>query len=411
MQIYLSNSGQEPIYAQITRQIKQQILSGALRPGDALPSIRLLAKELRISVITTKRAYEDLERDGFILTQQGRGSFVAEQNPALLREEHLKKVEDCLQGAVDAARLGGIGYDEVAETLRLLWEGGPRAASTAALRGITKQYKDFTLGPVDMTVPAGSIVGLIGENGAGKTTLLKILCGVNRADDGTVDLLGGSPADAATRAKIGVVFEDAFFYGSFTAAQVARSLAGMYGARWNADSFSAYLRRFGLDAGKKLKEYSRGMRLKLSLAAALAHAPELLVLDEATAGLDPVVRGELLDLFLEFIQDERHSIVMSSHITADLEQIADSIAYLHNGQLLFQENKDDLLQEYGVLHCGEDVLTSLPAGLVVFTRRGAYGCESLVRERRTVQELLPEAVCDAARLDDIMRFYSGRDAQ
>ena len=107
MQIYLSNSGQEPIYAQITRQIKQQILSGALRPGDALPSIRLLARELRISVITTKRAYEDLERDGFILTQQGRGSFVAEQNPALLREEHLKKVEDCLQGAVDAARLGG----------------------------------------------------------------------------------------------------------------------------------------------------------------------------------------------------------------------------------------------------------------------------------------------------------------
>lgn len=205
------------------------------------------------------------------------------------------------------------------------------AASTAALRGITKQYKNFTLGPVDMTVPAGSIVGLIGENGAGKTTLLKILCGVNRADDGTVDLLGGSPADAATRAKIGVVFEDAFFYGSFNAAQVARSLAGMYGARWNADSFSAYLRRFGLDAGKKLKEYSRGMRLKLSLAAALAHDPELLVLDEATAGLDPVVRGELLDLFLEFIQDERHSIVMSSHITADLEQIADSIAYLHNG--------------------------------------------------------------------------------
>ena len=148
-----------------------------------------------------------------------------------------------------------------------------------------------------------------------------------------------------------------------------------------------------------------------TLQTVLQGSFDLLVLDEATAGLDPVVRGELLDLFLEFIQDERHSIVMSSHITADLEQIADSIAYLHNGQLLFQENKDDLLQEYGVLHCGEDVLTSLPAGLVVFTRRGAYGCESLVRERRTVQELLPEAVCDAARLDDIMRFYSGRDAQ
>ena len=285
------------------------------------------------------------------------------------------------------------------------------AANAAALRGITKQYKSFTLGPIDLSVPAGSIVGLIGENGAGKTTLLKILCGVNRADNGTVALLDGAPTDPAVRARLGIVLEDAFFYESFTAAQVGRSLAGVFGARWRNEAFAAYLRRFGLDAGKKLKEYSRGMRLKLSLAAALAHDPELLVLDEATAGLDPVVRGELMDLFLEFIQDERHSIVMSSHITADLEQIADSIAYLHNGQLLFQENKDDLLQEYGVLHCGEDVLTSLPAGLVVFTRRGAYGCESLVRERRTVQELLPEAVCDAARLDDIMRFYSGRDAQ
>lgn len=123
MDIIVSNMDSTPIYEQITRQIKAKILGGELQPGEALPSMRLLAKELRISVITTKRAYEDLERDGFILTQPGRGSFVAEQNPALLREEHLKKVEDCLQGAVDAARLGGIGYDEVAETLRLLWEG------------------------------------------------------------------------------------------------------------------------------------------------------------------------------------------------------------------------------------------------------------------------------------------------
>ena len=123
MEIYLSNAGQEPIYAQITRQIKEQILSGQLHAGDALPSIRLLAKELRISVITTKRAYEDLESAGFIITQPGRGSFVAAQNPALVREEHLKKVENSLQGAVEAARLGGIGYEEVCEMLRLLWEG------------------------------------------------------------------------------------------------------------------------------------------------------------------------------------------------------------------------------------------------------------------------------------------------
>lgn len=285
------------------------------------------------------------------------------------------------------------------------------AANAAAFCGITKQYKDFTLGPVTMTVTAGSIVGLVGENGAGKTTLLKLLCGVNRADGGRIELLGGSPADAAVRARLGVVFEDAFFYESFTAAQVDRSMAGVYGAQWSADAFAGYLRRFGLDTGKKLKEYSRGMRLKLSLAAALAHDPELLVLDEATAGLDPVVRGELLDLFLEFIQDERHSVLMSSHITADLEQVADSIAYLHHGQLLFHENKDELLQRYGVLRCGEEALASLPAGLVVYTKRGAFGCESLVNDRAAVREFLPGAVCDAANLDDIMRFYSGRDAQ
>ena len=123
MEIYLSNSSGVPIYAQITGQIRAKIFAGELREGDALPSIRLLAKELRISVITTKRAYEDLESAGFIFTQPGRGSFVAAQNPALVREEHLKKVETCLQGAVDAARLGGIGYEEVCETLRLLWEG------------------------------------------------------------------------------------------------------------------------------------------------------------------------------------------------------------------------------------------------------------------------------------------------
>ena len=285
------------------------------------------------------------------------------------------------------------------------------AANAAALRGITKHYKNFTLGPVDLTVPTGSIVGLIGENGAGKTTLLKLLCGVNRADGGTAELLGGSPADAATRAKLGVVFEDAFFYESLNAAQVGRSMAGLFGARWNGEAFHGYLRRFGLDAGKKLKEYSRGMRLKLNLAAALAHSPELLVLDEATAGLDPVVRGELLDLFLEFIQDEGHSILMSSHITADLEQAADSIAYLHRGRLLFHENKDDLMQEYGILRCGEADLHRLAGSCVIHTRRTEFGCESIVKGRANLAAALPGAVMDPAKIDDIMRFYSGRDAQ
>ncbi len=285
------------------------------------------------------------------------------------------------------------------------------AAMAAALRGIEKHYPDFTLGPLDLDIPAGSIVGLVGENGAGKTTALKILCGVNAADAGQAELLGAAPAGPKARTELGVVFEDAYFYESMTARQVGKSLAGVFGQRWDAALYARLLGRFGLKQDQKIKEYSRGMRMKLGLASALAHHPRLLVLDEATSGLDPVVRGELLDLFLEFIQDEEHSILMSSHITADLEQVADSIAYLHKGKLLFQENKDDLLQSYGLLRCSAADLERVDPSLRVFTRRSAYGCETLVRQRSAAAAQLPGAVCDAAGIDDIMRFYSGRDAQ
>lgn len=285
------------------------------------------------------------------------------------------------------------------------------ANEAAILHGVQKQYKDFTLGPVDLTVPAGTIVGLVGENGAGKTTTLKLLCGVNPADDGEITLLGSKPSDPAVRARLGVVFEDAYFYSGLNAERIGKSMAGIFGSRWDAAAYANLLQRFGLDARKKISEYSRGMRMKLSLATALAHNPDLLVLDEATAGLDPVVRSEMLDLFLEFIQDEQHSILMSSHITSDLEQVADSIAYLHHGQLLFHEDKDTLLQEYGLLRCSRAQLEKLPAGCVVYTRENAFGCESLVKGRSAVQQLLPGTVCDPASIDDIMRFYSGRDAQ
>lgn len=283
--------------------------------------------------------------------------------------------------------------------------------NAAELHGVQKVYKDFKLGPLDLTVPAGTIVGLVGENGAGKTTTLKILTGVNPPDGGRAELLGGLPKDPEVRARLGVVFEEAYFYEGMNAAHIGRSMAGIFGARWDAGAFSGYLKRFGLEPDKKIKEYSRGMRMKLSLATALAHAPEMLVLDEPTAGLDPVVRGEILDLFLEFIQDEHHTILMSSHITSDLEQIADSIAYLHHGQLLFHEDKDALMQEYGLLRCSEADLHRLPDGMAVFTRRSTFGCETLVKGREAVLRLLPGTVCDHAGIDDIMRFYSGRDGQ
>ena len=281
----------------------------------------------------------------------------------------------------------------------------------AALCGVTKVYPRFTLGPIDLAVPAGTIVGLVGENGAGKTTALKILCGAVPATAGTASLLGGTPADAKARADLGVVFEDAYFYLTMTPAQIGKTLAGVYGGRWDGGCFAELLRRFELDPKQPMKEFSRGMRMKMSLASALAHRPRLLVLDEATAGLDPVVRGELLDLFMEFIQDEDHAILMSSHITADLEQVADSIAYLHKGRMLFQEDKDALHEQYGILRCPPAALAALDPAIIVHTRCSDYSAETLVSDRAAAARALPEAVCDKASIDDIMRFYSGRDAQ
>ena len=282
----------------------------------------------------------------------------------------------------------------------------------AALRGVTKKYRDFTLGPVGLEIPAGAIVGLIGENGAGKTTLLRLLCGVAVPDEGDVSLLGSSPADPQARARLGVVFEDSYFYHHLTATQIGKSLAGIFGASWDGALYEALLRRFSLPEGrskKLLKDYSRGMRMKLSLAGALAHHPSLLLLDEPTAGLDPVVRSEILDLFMEFMQDETHAILLSSHITDDLAQIADAVAYLHRGSLLFCENKDDLLASYGMLRCSQAEVESLPAACRIHTRRTAFGCETLVRNLDIVRDLLPQAVCDPATLDDIMRGYSAAD--
>ena len=278
------------------------------------------------------------------------------------------------------------------------------------IQGLCKHYKDFTLDHIDLTVPEGQIVGLIGENGAGKTTTLKALLGVIRPDGGAIRLLGGDPGDPAIRSQVGVVFEDSYFYGGLCARQIDRIMAGIH-ATWDSALFHGYCRRFDLEESKPVKDFSRGMRMKMSLATALAHRPKLLVMDEATSGLDPVVRGEMLDLFLEFIQDEGHGVLMSSHITADLERIADQIAYIHKGRLLFQQDKDLLLEDMAILRCSASEIDSLPKNLVVARRGGAYGSAALVRHPQNVRRLLPGAVLDRADIDEIMQFISGGDRQ
>lgn len=278
------------------------------------------------------------------------------------------------------------------------------------VHGLCKDYKDFSLKSVDLNVPTGSIVGFVGENGAGKTTTLKAILGAIRTDGGQVEVLGGSARDTAVRAQIGVVFEDAFFYETMTPVQVGKSLAGMQPG-FDKGHYAELLRRFDLPEKKVIKDMSRGMRMKLRLAAALAHRPKLLILDEATSGLDPVMRGEILDMLREYIQDDAHSVLISSHITSDLEKIADSIVYIQKGRVLFQMDKDRLLEEFGVVRCSADELGRLPAGLVVAKHKSAFAVEALVKDRREASHWLNGAVVDKASIEDIMQFYAGRDKE
>ena len=278
-------------------------------------------------------------------------------------------------------------------------------ANLIEVQGLCKDYGDFCLDHVDLTLPGGTILGLIGENGAGKTTTIKALLGLIHRDGGTVRVLGREVAaeDPACREDIGVVLDEASFHDPLKAPQVGKILSGVY-RNWDAALFDAYLDRFQLPRNKKIKEFSKGMKMKLSIAAALAHHPRLLVLDEATAGLDPVVRSELLDEFLSFIQDEDHAILLSSHITSDLEKAADYVTYLHRGKAVLQGAKDELLDAYGRLVCARADLAAVDPELLAGTRVGQFGCEALVTDRGAFRRRYPHLTVDPVTLEDIMVF-------
>ena len=269
------------------------------------------------------------------------------------------------------------------------------------IKGLVKEYRTFTLGPINLEVPGGSIMGLIGENGAGKTTLIKSMLGITNPDGGSVTLLGSDPDHA--KEDIGVVMDDCFFSEYLRVKDVNSVLSRVYKG-WDKGLFRDYLDKFGLAGTKNIRELSRGMRMKLSLAAALAHRPKLLLLDEATAGLDPVVRDEILDEFLAFVSDEEHGILISSHITSDLEKAADYIAYLHQGKILMCDEKDQLLESYGKLVCTKADLEQVERGYLVSTRKSQYSTEALIRHKNDFKRLYPRLTVEPITLDELMVF-------
>lgn len=276
------------------------------------------------------------------------------------------------------------------------------------IRNLSKRYGDFALECVSFDIPRGAIVGLIGENGAGKSTTINCLLGEVAPDGGEIRIFGRDLADESVRDRIGVVFDENHFPEIFTPAEIGRFMAGIY-SNWDADAYRSRLTNFGLPEDKKTGEFSRGMKVKLAFAVALSHNAEFLVLDEATSGLDPVVRDDILDALLEFVQDERHSVLVSSHITSDLEKIADYIAFLHRGKLVFCLPKDELADEYGVVHCGAADFERLEPEIVVAWRREEFQTRALVRNRVRAAELLPDAIVAPAELDEIMLFYAKGD--
>ena len=269
--------------------------------------------------------------------------------------------------------------------------------------GLRKEYDGFALEDVSFRVPGGAIMGLIGENGAGKTTTIKCLLNLVRRDAGTVTLLGMDDLEGEKEIKqdVGVVLDECFFHDSLRAKDVGVILAPVYRG-WDEELYRRYLKKYKLPEKKFIKEYSRGMKMKLSLAAALAHRPRLLILDEATAGLDPVVRDEILDEFQGFIEDEEHAILISSHITSDLEKAADYITYLHQGRVVLSQPKDELLDRYGRVGCSTGDLAAIEPGDLLRVRRGTFGCEGLTSDRDVFQKKYPGLTVDPASLEDIM---------
>ena len=243
------------------------------------------------------------------------------------------------------------------------------------LSHINKSFGDFAIRDLNLTVPSGTICGLVGENGAGKSTTIRLLMGVLRPDSGTASVLGAdvsSPEFRDVKEDVGVVLDEAYFPESLNAVQVGKIMAATY-RRWDQGLYDGYLKRFDLPQNKQFKDYSRGMRMKLAIAAALSHQPKLLVLDEATAGLDPIVRDEVLDIFNEFTREEDHSILISSHILSDLEKLCDYIAFIHKGDLLFCEEKDQLLEQYGIFEDSQENLDCLQPEAIVAREESRYG--------------------------------------
>jgi ABC-2 type transport system ATP-binding protein len=274
------------------------------------------------------------------------------------------------------------------------------------IRNVTKDYGDFKLDSITFDVPEGSVCGFIGQNGAGKTTTIKLLLDVRAKDAGEIFVFGRdmSKESAAVREDIGVVFDEMGFNEYLTAKDINIIMRNIY-KNWDEKVFFDYLKRFALPSKKKCGDFSRGMRMKLQIAVALSHNAKLLVMDEPTSGLDPIVRHEILEIFREFVLEEDHTILLSTHITSDLEQIADEIVFINAGKIVLKGNKDELIERHGILKCKKDERRKISDSLVISEEDNSFGIQLLVNDRTACEKLYPKSVIEPATIEQIMLGY------
>lgn len=274
------------------------------------------------------------------------------------------------------------------------------------LKNVTKDYGDFKLDNVSFSVPEGSVCGFIGQNGAGKTTTINLILDIIKRNAGEIRIFGESidKDSAKLREDIGVVFDEMGFHEFMTGRDINIMMKNIY-KNWDETAFFDYLKRFSLPSKKKCGSFSRGMRMKLQIAAALSHHAKLLIMDEPTSGLDPIVRNEMLDIFREFVVAEDHTILLSSHITGDLEKLADEVVFINGGKIVLSGNKDDILEKHGILKCKKDELSSISESLIVHKEISSYGAEVLVNDRATAAKLYPDMIIEPAALEQIMIHY------
>ena len=269
---------------------------------------------------------------------------------------------------------------------------------------LTKKYSSgFTLGEINLTIPKGEIIGLIGENGAGKTTLIKSILGIINPSSGSVKIFDKdlTTNELEIKENIGVVLDNMFFPEIMNAHDIEISMQGIF-KNWDSSLFHKYLSDFNLPENQPLKSLSKGMRKKLEIAVALSHHPKLLILDEPTSGLDPVVRNEILDIFLNFIQDEDHTILLSTHITSDLEHIADEIIFIDKGKVVLNKSRDELLDNYGIMKCNLDEFSKIDELDIVSYKKNKYNYDILVDNRSKMSKKYKDFVIDKITLEELM---------